>query len=66
MPIVEFQLISIANKPKELQLVVDGIETSVEAVNINGSNYVPIRSLAVATGAFDVDYKDGRVVVKTK
>jgi hypothetical protein len=45
---------------------VDDKETSVEAVNINGSNYVPIRSLATATGAFDVDYKNGTVVLKTK
>ncbi|MDO4302006.1 MAG: peptidoglycan recognition family protein [Clostridia bacterium] len=63
---VDTKVPSIANKPKELQFVVNGIETSVEAVNINGSNYVPIRSLAAVTGAFDVDYKDGRIVVKTK
>lgn len=57
---------SIINKPKELQLIVDGVETSVEAVNINGNNFVPIRSLAAATGAFEVVYVSGRVVVKTK
>ncbi len=57
---------SITNKPKELQLIVDGAETSVEAVNINGNNYIPIRSLASATGAFDVGYESGKVVVKTK
>jgi len=57
---------SIANEPKKLPLTVDGEETSVEAVNINGNNYVPIRGLAGATGAFEVDYKDGNVVVKTK
>lgn len=57
---------SIANKPKELQLIVDGKETSVEAVNISGNNYIPIRSLASATGAFDVGYESGKVVVKTK
>lgn len=57
---------SITNKPKELQLIVDGIETSVEAVNINVNNYVSIRSLAAATGAFDVGYESGRVVVKIK
>lgn len=57
---------SIINKPKELQLIVDGVETSVVAVNINGNNYVPIHSLAAATGAFDVGYESGRVVVKTK
>ena len=57
---------SITNEPKELHLTVDGTETSVEAVNINGSNYIPIRSLAAATGKFDVDFKDGKVVVTTK
>lgn len=56
---------SITNQPRELQLIVDGIETSVEAVNINGNNFVPIRSLATATGAFDVGYESGRVVVRT-
>ena len=54
------------NKPKELFISVDGQETSVEAININGSNYVPIRSIASATGTFDVEYVDGKVVVKTK
>ncbi len=57
---------SITNEPKELHLTVDGKETSVEAVNINGSNYIPIRSLAAATGKFDVDFKDGKVIVNTK
>lgn len=56
---------SITNTNEELPLVVDDKETSVETVNINGHNYVPIRSLAAATGAFDVDYKDGKVIVKT-
>lgn len=56
---------SITNANEELPLVVDDKETSVETVNINGHNYVPIRSLAAATGAFEVDYKDGKVIVKT-
>ncbi len=60
------KLPTIDNKVKELQINVDGKDTSVEAVNIKGNNYVPIRSLAVATGAFDVDYKGGKVVVKNK
>ena len=56
---------SITNTNEELPLVVDDKETSVETVNINGHNYVPIRSLAAATEAFEVDYKDGKVIVKT-
>ena len=57
---------SITNQPKELQLIVDGVETSVEAVNINGNNFVPIRSISKATGKFDVCYENGRVLIKTK
>ena len=57
---------SISNGCKELKLTVDGKETSVEAVNINGSNFVPIRSLAAVTGKFDVDFENGEVVVRTK
>ena len=57
----ETKIPSIANEPKELHLTVDGKETSVEAVNINGSNFVPIRSLSSATAAFDVDYIDGEI-----
>lgn len=55
----------LSNKPKELELVVNDKITSVEAVNINGNNFVPIRSLASATGAFDADFRDGRVVITT-
>ena len=62
----ESKVPSISNGYKELKLTVDGKETSVETVNINGSNFVPIRSLAAATGKFDVDFKDGNVVLKTK
>jgi hypothetical protein len=50
----------------ELPISVDGEETSVEAVNIEGHNYVPIRSLAAATGTFDVDYANGEVIVNRK
>jgi maltodextrin utilization protein YvdJ len=57
---------SITNTSKELKILVDDKETSVEAVNINGSNYVPIRSLATATGTFEVGYENGKVTVKTK
>jgi hypothetical protein len=57
---------SITNTNKELKISVDGKETSLESVNINGSNYVPIRSLASATGAFSVDYINGATVIETK
>ncbi len=57
---------SISNKPKMLDITVDGEKTSVEAVNVNGSNYVPIRSLAAATDAFKVDFNNGNVELSTK
>ena len=47
-------------------MVVDDKITSVEAVNINGNNFVPIRSIAEATKAFDVDYKNGTVTINAK
>lgn len=57
---------SITNRAKELCITVDGDETSIEAVNIKGSNFVPLRSIASATKAFDVDYKNGKVILSRK
>lgn len=57
---------SISNKPKEIPIMIDDKKTSVETINIGGNNYVPIRSLATATGVFDVDFKDGNIFLKTK
>lgn len=57
---------TIANKPKELELVIDDKVTLVKAVNINGSNFVPIRSIAKATKSFEVDYKNGNVTINIK
>lgn len=54
------------NKHNELLIDVNGKETPVDAININNSNYVAIRSIASATGAFDVDYVDGKVVINNK
>lgn len=51
------------NTVKELPIDVNGKETSVEAVNLHGYNYVPIRSLAAALGV-EVEYKDGKVILK--
>lgn len=56
---------SITNANEKLPLVVDDKETSVDAVNIKGNNYVPIRSLASAVGTLEVDYVDGKVIVKS-
>lgn len=60
---VNTKIPSLTNRAKELNITVDGNETSVEAVNINGNNFMPIRSIASATKAFNVDYKDGKVVI---
>lgn len=54
------------NKIKELPINVDGKETSIEAVNIEGNNYVPIRSIAAATDAFAVGYINGDVIINKK
>lgn len=60
------KLPTLNNKVNELPINVDGEETSVEAINIAGSNYVPIRSIANATGTFDVEYINGKVVLSKK
>jgi len=56
---------SISNVIKDLPLIVDNNQTSVKAINVNDSNYIPIRGLAAATGTFSVDFKDGNVIVNT-
>jgi len=56
---------SISNVIKDLPLIVDNNQTNVKAINVNDSNYIPIRGLAAATGTFDVDFKDGNVIVNT-
>ena len=53
--------------PKELQLNVDGKNMSVETVNIAGSNFCSIRSMAEAVGRFEVaKYENGIVYVNSK
>lgn len=54
------------NKVVELGVKVDGNDKSVEAVNLGGSNFVKVRSLASAVGNFDVDFESGKVVVRRK
>lgn len=63
---VNTKIPSLTNRAEELSITVDGGEISVEAVNINGSNYVQLRDIASATNAFVVGYQDGKVVIKTK
>ena len=57
---------SLSNVKEELSITINDKETSVEAINIKGTNYVPIRSLASALGNFEVDYVDDKAVIKAK
>ena len=52
--------------PKELKLNVDGKETSVEAVNINGFNFCLIRSIASAVGFNVIGGEKGKIYIKNK
>ncbi len=54
---------TIENEAKELPVTINGNQTSVEAININGYNFVSIRSLCTALGK-SVDYKNGVVEVE--
>ncbi len=60
------KLPSLDNDIKELAIEADGIDKIVRAVNLNGSNYVSVRDLSETTGTFDVDYENGKVIIKTK
>lgn len=59
------KLVTLDNDVKKLPMTVNGKKTTVESININGHNFCPIRSVASTVG-FEVDYKNGRVVVKTE
>ena len=52
--------------PKELKLNVDGREMSIEAVNINGFNFCPVRSFASAVGANVIEGDKEKVYIKIK
>lgn len=56
----------LENHIRKQPIEVDGKETDVTAVNIGGYNYVALRDMATITGTFGVDYKNDKVVVKTK
>ncbi len=58
--------LTLDNTVSSLSVVVDGVEKSVEAVNLKGYNYSQIRSIADAVGNFDVDYVDNKVTINTK
>jgi hypothetical protein len=53
---------TVDNEIKELSVVVDGQETSVEAVNIADYNYIPIRSLAAVLDV-KVGYENQKVTL---
>jgi hypothetical protein len=59
----ENKMRTVDNEIKELSVVVDGKETSVEAVNIEDHNYVPIRSLAAALD-IKVGYENKKVTLE--
>lgn len=60
------KLLSLNNSVNDTAIEVNGSNRQIGAVNLNGINYVPIRAMSELTGAFDVDYKDNKVIIKTK
>jgi N-acetylmuramoyl-L-alanine amidase CwlA len=59
----ENKMRTVDNEIKEIPVVVDGKETSVEAVNIADYNYTPIRSLAAALD-IKVGYENKKVTLE--
>ena len=56
------KLITVKNKVKEVPLKVNGKSTSVEGINIEGHNFVPIRSICAALGV-NVDFVKGLTIL---
>lgn len=56
---------TLKNTIKEVPVIIDDKEINIMAVNIDGFNYVPIRSIAAALGK-EIDFKDGKVIISNK
>ncbi len=57
---------SLENTVKDIDVSVDGKETTLKAVNIKGSNFCQLRNVAAETGIMEIDYKDSIVIINTK
>ena len=51
--------------PNPYPVKVNGHTVQIEGYNINDSTYFKLRDIAQAVGGFDVDFKDGAVVLQT-
>ena len=51
------------NKPKEKPIVIDGKESLIECINVNGYNYVPIRNIADLLGIKNVGFENGKIIL---
>ncbi|MGN1318902.1 MAG: N-acetylmuramoyl-L-alanine amidase family protein [Lachnospirales bacterium] len=60
------KLVLLDNKINKLNIKANNENKEVNSVNINGTNFCSIRNLADVTNLFDVDYKEGNVLLTTK
>ena len=56
---------SLVKDVSKLPIMINGEDTEISAINIEGTNYVAVRDLASKTGAFDVDYIDGEIHINS-
>ncbi len=54
--------IVIKNEITEMPVIIKGNDTRVEAINVDGYNYVPIRSIAEALG-LKIRFNNGKVII---
>ena len=59
------KLVTVNNQRNMIDFEIDGERQKIEGVNLNGTNFVPVRSLASAVGNFSVGYENGVVKVLT-
>lgn len=59
------KLPTLTNDTKKVAVDINGSKSDVDAVNIEGANYVPVRAICEALGK-DVDFKDGVITITDK
>ena len=57
---------SLSNSVSKVTARIDGKESDIEAVNINGFNYCKLRDTAEAVGSFTADYENNEIIITTE
>ena len=56
----------ITATPNPFPIILNGENVSIEGYNINDQTYFKLRDISEAVGSFDVDFKDGTIILSAK